>query len=159
MDERRSDWRSGVDQNLVSLTTAQRVTDQQLDDLELKYVAIDKVLRGDPETDTDGFIARLHNLENSVNELKAERVKLMVADVTVKGFKWEFLTKVTVQILILAGVLILGWDKVESLVRKIIAQKQDPLELQIEKAKHPKPRYHHYTVHVSSDGNQTTTSP
>lgn len=151
MDERRDDWRRGVDQTLVSLTTAQRVTDQQMDDLELQYAAIDKVLRGDPETDTDGFIARLHNLENAVQELKAERVKFMVADVTVKGFKWEFLTKVTVQLLILAGLLILGWDKVAELTRKLSRQVESPLEREIEQARHPKGKVHYKTRHVPAE--------
>lgn len=152
MDDRRDDWRTGVDQNLVSLNTAQRVTDQQLDDLDLKYEAIDKVLRGDPETDTDGFIARLHNAENAILELRAERVKFKVADVTVTGFKWEFLTKVTVQLLILAGFLILGWDKLEGLYQKIIHQEPSLLEKKIERARHPKSPKKMYRVRVVPSG-------
>ena len=90
----------------MSLTTAQRTTDDQLDDLELKYEAFDKVLRGDPEEDTDGLIARMHNLENAVQELRAERVKFKVADETTKGIKWQVWGAIVVAILgMLGGIL------------------------------------------------------
>ncbi len=124
MDERRDDWRHGVDQNLVSLNAAQRVTDQQLDDLDLKYEIIDKVLRGDPESDTDGFAARLHNIENSAQDFRAELIKLRIADVQVRGFRWDFAKAVAVAIIGvlgtaigILGLLITNWDKVEALVK------------------------------------------
>ena len=100
------DWRARVDQSLVNLTSAQRVTDDQLDDLELKYEALDKVLRGDPEKDTDGVIARLHNLETSLNAIHAERLKIQIADDNTRGIKWQVWGSIVVAIIgALAGIL------------------------------------------------------
>jgi hypothetical protein len=105
-DERRDDWKAGVDDRLMSLTSSQRITDDQLDDLDLKYEAIDKVMRGDPEEDTDGIISRIHNLENAIQELRAERVKFKVEDVTAKGLKWQAWAAIIVGIAgLLAGLL------------------------------------------------------
>lgn len=152
MDERRDDWRSGVDRSLVSLNAAQRVTDQQLDDLDIKYDSIDRALRGDPQEDTDGFLARLHHVENGIQEIRAELIKLRISDVEVKGFRWEFLTKVTVQILILLGLLLMGWEKVEDLVKRVLNQKESPLEEKIDQAKHPKSQKKIYRIrHVQAE--------
>lgn len=137
MNDRRDDWRTGVDESLIMLKTAQRVTDQQVDDLEVKYEAIDKILRGDPEIDTDGFAARLHNVENGLQEIRATLLKMHMADVEVSKSKWEFAGKIIERLLILAGILLLGWDKLEGLYQKILHQKQSPLEQRIEQAKHP----------------------
>jgi hypothetical protein len=71
-NERRDDWKSGVDQNLMALNAAQRVADRLVNDLVKKYTSIDKTLRGDSELDTDGITARMHTLENTVNLLRAE---------------------------------------------------------------------------------------
>jgi hypothetical protein len=43
-----------------------------------------------------------------------------------------------IKILALVGVLLLGWDKLEGLYKKIVHQKPSQLEAKIEKAKHPK---------------------
>ncbi len=150
MNERRDDWRTAVDESLITLKTAQRVTDDQLDDLELKYEAIDKVIRGDLESETDGFAERLHALEDDLRERRSTQVKGQIADVEIRKSKWEFAREITKQVLIAAVALILGfrWDRLEALILKIIHQKPAPLEQQIEAAKHPKGKTLYRVRHV-----------
>ena len=68
MDERRDDWRQGVDENLASLNTGQRVNDRLIEDLELKVSAIEALLHG---TDTTGLIGRVEDIENIAAELRS----------------------------------------------------------------------------------------
>lgn len=135
----------------MSLTTAQKVTDRQLDDLDLKYQAIDKILRGDPETDTDGFAARLHVVENGLQEIRATLLKAHMADVEVTKSKWEFAGKILERLLILAGILLLGWDKLQSLYLSLLNQPPSPLEQRIEQAKHPKGKVIYKVRHVQAE--------
>lgn len=112
-DERRDDWKSGVDDRLMSLTSSQRTTDDQLDDLELKYEALDRVMRGNPEEDTDGLIARLHNVENGLQELRAERMKDRMGEVSVKGVKWQVWGTILAAIITTGGLLMINLSKIK----------------------------------------------
>lgn len=138
MNDRRDDWRSSVDEHLMSLTTAQKVTDKQLDDLELKYEAIDTVIRGDPGDELAGLAERLHFVETGLQEMRTTFLKIKMADVEVTKSKWEFAGKIIVQVLILLGMVLLGWDKLEGLYQKLLNQKVGPVEQRIERAKHPR---------------------
>lgn len=124
------------------LNSAQRISDKELDDLDLKYEALDKVLRGDPEQGTDGMIARQHANENMHNEMRAElrgikqelygdhaggdgltqRVDYLDGKRERAnqraGYFWHFITAVAVQLLFLAAVLVLNWDRVEDFFRR-----------------------------------------
>lgn len=153
MNERRDDWHTGVDESLITLKTAQRVTDDQLDALELKYEAIDKVIRGDLEEETAGFAERLHALEDDLRERRATKVKAKVTDVEIRKSKWEFAREITKQFLIAAVALILGfrWDNLQALFLKIIHQKQAPLEQAIEQAKRPKGKTLYKVRHVQAE--------
>lgn len=160
MNERRDDWHTGVDEALITLKTAQRVTDDQLDDLELKYEAIDRVIRGNFEEETAGFAERLHALEDDLRERRATRVKGQVADVEIRKSKWEFAREITKQLLIAAVALILGfrWDSLETLFLKIIHQKPAPLEQAIDQAKRPRGKKI-YRVRVVPPSDDTKESP
>lgn len=68
MDERRDDWRGGVDENLASLNTGQRVNDRILEDLELKVSALDALIHG---TESTGLIGRLEDVESHTAELRS----------------------------------------------------------------------------------------
>jgi hypothetical protein len=145
-DDRRDDWRHGVDENLASLNTGQRVTDKLIEDLELKYDEFDRLVRGDPEKDTDGVIGRLHRIENAVDEIRVIMIKTKMAEVEVTKTKWELSGRLIERILILAVALLLGWDKLFPLYKKIVNHRAGPVEIAIEKAKHKKGapiiRYH-----------------
>lgn len=75
MDDRRDDWHHGVEENLASLNAGQRVWERDLHAIRKTLADIDNLLRGDPEKDTDGIVARLHSQENEVNLLKAILLK------------------------------------------------------------------------------------
>ena len=136
MDERRDDWKNGVDKKLVDLTSAQRSTDDELDDLGLKYGSLDRILRGDPENDISGFQERLHNVENGLQELRAEKVKFKVADTAIQGFKWNFWTVFLSAIIPSLIALAFQWRSISGYLEK--QEAKDPLERSIERAKHKK---------------------
>ncbi len=144
-EDRRDDWQAGVDQKLMALTTSERVQDDQIDDLDVKYAAMDKALRGDPENEQDGLISQVHAQEKGINELKAElrelhldihggrvgdsgldqRMTKIEGGETIKGFKWQFGTAVTVAlvsvivaIISLLGLLITNWNQVERFLHR-----------------------------------------
>lgn len=124
MDERREDWRHGVDENLVSLNAAQRVTDNQLDELDLRYKDIDNILRGNPENKEDGLIAEVHAIDIKVNNIRAElfRIKQSFSDETHerredRRINWGNITKIIVAI-ITSGAIALFWKDIRAYVEK-----------------------------------------
>lgn len=168
MDERRDDWRHGVDENLASLNAGQRVWEHEFKTLKRAQASIDKLLRGDPEKDTDGLIARLHHQETEINHLKA------VVDVDKAGNKgivhrveelesrekttvevWKFWVAILGFIGAILVAIITNLDKIERFLNK------NGLSHSMEQKKTgtSRVRYHHYTIHVSSSGDTRTTSP
>lgn len=142
MDERRDDWKNSVDKKLVDLTSAQRSTDDELDDLGLKYGSLDRILRGDPEADLSGFQERLHNVENGLQELRAEKVKSKVADTAVQGFKWQAWSVILAAALTALGAYF-SRDRIETWMA---SQPKDPIEQREDEIEHPKP--HHPRRHA-----------
>lgn len=148
MDERRDDWRHGVDENLVTLNAAQRVTDSQLDDLELKFEDIDIILRGDPkDKDNDGLIAEVHALDTKVNDIRAElfRIKQSFSDEKHeiredRRLSWGNLTKIVIAI-ITSGAIGLFWQDIKTYFEK--HQDLDSIEQMLVRAKRPKPKPKH----------------
>jgi hypothetical protein len=106
----------------MSLTSSQRTTDDQLDDLELKYEALDRVMRGDPEKETDGFIARLHAIETWVQEQKIEKVTFKVGEKTNDGIKWQVWGTILVAIITTGGLLMINLSRVKEALQ---AQKKE----------------------------------
>ena len=70
-ENRRDEWRHGVDENLASLNAGQRVLETSVRQLEQIVSGMDSLIRGDVEKETDGLIARLHDIEGSLRELRA----------------------------------------------------------------------------------------
>lgn len=64
-------WRNGVDENLASLNAGQRVLEDAVRSLERIVTGMDSLLRGDIEKDTDGIIARLHDIETTTRQIRA----------------------------------------------------------------------------------------
>lgn len=70
------------------------------------------------------------------------------------GFKWQFWGVVLAAAIASAAGILPNLDHIRNFLHH-----KDPLETKTEKAKRPRVHYHHYTVHVSSDGTTHTTSP
>lgn len=86
MDERRDDWRKGVDERLVSLTSAQRSSDTEIEDLGVQVADAARLLHGDEGEDKAGLVERIHELERLVNLLRGT----VLPDYTGKGgFAWR----------------------------------------------------------------------
>lgn len=157
MDERREDWHRGVDANLASLNAGQRIWEREISGIHRSLSEIDAFLRGDREDDTDGAIARMHQLENSINLLKAiilkdaaggrgliGRVETLEAGERGSDNRWKFATAIVVAILSLSGLLLTNWDRLQAFVGS--HRKLDRFEQMIEKAKRPKPRRRHVVI-------------
>jgi hypothetical protein len=111
MDEK---WENAVDKKLVDLTSAQRSTDDELDELDLKYNSLDHIIRGDPENDLVGFQERINTLEVGVRELLAEKVKLKVSDSAVQGIKWQSVTAIVCAVIVGLSAILPHLDKIIS---------------------------------------------
>lgn len=148
------EWRRGVDEHLIR---------DLIEDLQERVRELDIILRG--EKGKSGLIAEYDRHDEKLTKLYAvifqdpTGQKGVLHDIDVlmgrrkydnqsREFKWKFATEVTVKILTLAGILFLGWDKMEALYQKIIHQKLSPLEQKIEKARHPKSPKKIYRVRV-----------
>lgn len=151
MDERRDDWRSSVDENLSSLNAGQRLWERELDLIRRLLAEIDNLLRGDPERDTDGIVARLHSIENKINLLEGvvlrdkagghglvDRVEALEAE----DRRSERRIKVWVALVGLASAIavaaLTNLDRIEAFFNK---RTTDPVDRAIEHAKHPRRRH------------------
>jgi len=151
MDERRDDWRHGVDENLASLNAGQRVHDSEISRLWKARSSDDKLLRGDPDKDTDGIIARIHTIENAINLLRAVvdvdkagnkglvgRVEALEAREKSTVERWKFWVAIIGLIGAVIVSVITNLDKIERFVAP--PKKPDRLHQMIDKAKHPRGR-------------------
>lgn len=161
MDERRDDWRRGVDENLASLNTGQRVNDRLIEDLDIAVKQVADLLHG---TDTGGIIGRLEAIEHTVAELRA----IIIMDASGKrGLQydvqqmregredrrsgWGNLTKIAVAA-IMSGLIGHFWHDIAGWLDK---KPTDPVDLMIENAKHPKPKHRHYVIREDQEGETT----
>ncbi len=136
MENRRDDWHNSVDERLVNLTSAQKSADanfveieKDLADVQREHSRLDRILRGDPETNLEGLILTIHMLRNDVQKFN----NVLYPDSTGhggllkdiesliqkrgrsekrEGYFWAFLTAVSVQFLILIGLVIINWDRI-----------------------------------------------
>src|SRR5690348_9804635 len=157
MDERRDDWHRGVDENLASLNAGQRVWEREVNQIHKALAEIDALLRGDSGRDTDGAIARLHQLENELNLLKAVvlkdkagnkgligRVEALESGERGADNRWKFATAVVVATLSLVGLLVTNWDHLETFLNK----SRKPSHAQAgQKPKHQKAKPRRVVVH------------
>ncbi len=147
MDERRDDWHHGVDENLASLNAGQRVQDRETQIIRKQIRDHDVLLRGDPEKDTDGQIARLHNLENEILLMRAVLLKDAAGGRGLVG-RVEALEggertsdrhlKVWISVIGLLSALLVAvasnLDRIEAFLGR---KDTDPVHKAIERAKHP----------------------
>ena len=156
MDERRDDWRHGVDENLASLNAGQRAWERELSAIRKALADIDNLLRGDPERDTDGIVARLHSQENDVNLLKAVLLKDKAGNRGIVGRvealesgerRSETHLKLWIAVVGLVSAFLVAavsnLDRIEAFLNR---KSKDPVDQAIDRAKKPRNRYHHYTI-------------
>lgn len=161
MDDRRDDWRHGVDENLASLNAGQRVWDREVVIIRKALAEMDALLRGDRQNDTDGAIARLHQLENSLNLLKAVILKDSAGSKGLVGRvealesgerRSEIHLKVWIAVVGLISAVAVGvlsnLDRIQAFLNK---PTQDPVDRAIERAVHPKPRHRHYVIQAEPE--------
>ena len=152
MDDRRGDWEHGVDENLAGLNTGQRVTDRLLEDLDQNYGALDRLLRGDAEKETDGLIAKVHEIETKLARINAvlfvdstghkgiqHDVESLLSGERTVAERWKFAAAVLVAALSLLGLVLTNWLKITSYVEdKTIT---NPLDQAGEQSKHPRVKH------------------
>lgn len=149
LHDRRDDWRHGVDENLASLNAGQRVWERELAAFRKTIAEVDALLRGDTEKETDGIIARLHAVENSIQLLKAILLKdaagskgLVGRVQDLEGKRedrrglWKNLTSIIVAA-IMSGLLTHFWSDIRAWATH---KPTDPLDQMIDHAKHPRGR-------------------
>lgn len=137
MDERRDD---------------QRIWEHEQKAIRKKLNTFDVLLRGDPEKDTDGLIARMHSAENDILLLKAAvftdkagnkglqgRVDDLEAGEHSSDNRWKFAT-VIVSGLLGSGIVASQWAKIDAYLHP---PPRTRLDRMIEKAKHPKGKIHY----------------
>ena len=133
-EDRRGEWETGVDKTLAMLASAQRSTDQELNDQDLRGEDHDKTLHGDSAT--SGLIGRVETIEHLTARLEScvfsspgnkngldKRVDALEDGTQASSFKWNVATAVTVAMIGvlgttigLLGLLIMNWDKVDAMV-------------------------------------------
>jgi hypothetical protein len=156
MDERREDWHRGVDENLASLNAGQRVWERELGMIRKLLAETDNLLRGDPNKDTDGAIARLHLVENEINLLKALLLKDAaggkgiigrVEDLESEERKSDRWLKVWIAVIgLLSALLVAAASNFDRIAAYLNRKNTDPLSRKIENAKHPKARRRHVII-------------
>lgn len=157
MDERREDWRHGVDENLASLNTGQRVNDRLIEDFDLAVSRIDNILRGNPEEETSGLIGRMEKTETDVAQLKSivimdasgkkglqHEVAILSSGERTASDRWKFATAVVVACISLIGLLITNWDRIQIYINR---RTQDKVNQMIENTSRPKSHHRRYVIH------------
>jgi hypothetical protein len=152
MENRRVDWAHGVDENLASLNSGQRVNDRLIEDLELTVDKLASLLHGE---DDSGFIGRLESIEDNVAQLRAvifqdstghrgllEDVKALKEAREDRRMDRGNLTKIVVAA-IMSGVITHFWQDIRSFLNH---KSTDPVDQMIEKAEHPKARHRRVVI-------------
>lgn len=150
-EDRRGDWEKGVDENLASLNAGRRIQDRDLSLLRKDVDKHDVVLRGDPQSDTDGMAARLHNQETEINLLKAVVLKDRagghglvdrIEALEKRERDSDRRLKVWIAVIgLLSAVLVAAASNVDRIERFLNKKDNDPVSKAIERAKRP-PRKH-----------------
>ncbi len=161
MDERRDDWRRGVDENLASLNAGQRIWERELATLRKLLGEIIDDLRGSISNETDGIIHRLREAEASVQMLKSiidvdrigesglmGRVEALERRERTSETRLKIWIAVIGLLSALASAAVFNIDKIEASLNK---QPKDPIDQAIDRARHPKPRYRHYVIREDGD--------
>jgi hypothetical protein len=131
VDEKEfKEWRNSVDERLVNLVSSQKTTDDDLDEIRVEQAKFDRVLRGDPEENREGMAQSLDRLQAEVTKFNRifdkdhlgngglrEDISYLMDDrrrhERREDNAWKFVTAICVQFLILIGLLIVNWDRIQ----------------------------------------------
>lgn len=156
-------WRDSVESRLVSLTSAQKVTDDQLDDLSSQLEDQDELLHGNRKERDTGIVGQLNSIESSIHEIKRElypdalnkgglvaehnemRRKILYGE-QATVYKWQFWGMVLVAFISTVGLLIRSWPDVAAYWEK---KPTDTVERMIYNTKHP--RIKHVTTRIKEE--------
>jgi hypothetical protein len=151
-DERRDDWRHGVDENLASLNSGQRSQDEKLAKLDAAQDEQDSLLHGDTDS---GLIGRIEDVEAEVRRLNAvvfmdalgnkglhHDIKALLDRREDRRTGWGNITKIIVAV-ITSGAVGLFWQDIRTFVLK---RTTDPVDQAIDRAKHPKGKHRHVII-------------
>ncbi len=136
MDERRDDWRHGVDENLASLNAGQLVWSEEVKRIRADLEDIDRLIRGDAEEDTDGVMARMHSLETTLRMLEAVvltdkagnpglqgRVSVLEGKKDVRVARWAFYSALLGMIAAIAVAIITNLDNLHRFIHPPVKSK------------------------------------
>jgi hypothetical protein len=165
--DRRGDWEKGVDENLASLNAGQRVWEHEQKLVRKVQADHDRIMRGDPERDTDGLIARLHNEENKVAMLEAVVLKDKAGGKGLSGRVQaledrertaDTRLKVWIALIgLLSAILVAVVSNLDRIERFMGKESKDPVHQAIERAK--RPRKKKYVIRVVPQTEQPTPPP
>lgn len=150
-------WRESVETRLITLVSAQKTADDDIDELATQVEACEELLHGDRRERDSGIVGQLNAIEAKVNSLLAIlhpdstgqsglirehneiKRKVLGRERTTEN-AWKFWTAVVVALVAFLGILVQqNWTnltaywKAES-VKSVAAQRK------IDRAKRPKPR-------------------
>lgn len=156
MDERREDWHHGVDENLASLNAGQRVWDRENTLFRKEVSELKSLLLGDAQKETDGLIARLHQIENQMNLFRAILLKdaagmggLVGRVEAIESGERRADSHLKLWIAIvgfLSAATVAGITNIDRIEKFFKQTSTDPVDKMIERTRHPKSRHRHVVI-------------
>lgn len=153
------EWRQSVDARLVSLTSAQKNTDDILDEHGELLEQIEELLEGDPlKREDTGLKGDIRDISRAINELRAimapdhlghggiiHRLEAVEVEVGLRKHtsenRWKLILAVISATAIVTAALISNLDKMESFFKR--QMRIGPLEQRIERSRGPKRKITH----------------
>ncbi len=153
-------WRESIETRTVNLTSAQKLTNDELDDLQIQLDEFRVEIEGDPRKRDPGLIGQVNAIETSLNNVQ----RVLQPDATGNSgliaefrklkntvqygerrteYRWKFWAAIGAAALLLVREVIHDLPQIKTFLN---SPTEDRLGRMVEHAKHPKPRYHHYKV-------------
>ena len=174
MNEREDDrkWRESVEARLVSLTSAQKITDDQLDEIAVDIEDLNETLNGTPKERDGGLIGQVNALETGLNSVRSvlqpdslghggliNEFRTLKHIVSGKEksleYRWGLLNSATVTIgsiivalITSAAFLVTNWDRVSAFLKH--EEKPSQIDTLIHNAEHPKSRHRHLRIKAAA---------
>lgn len=133
----------------VDPETKEKGLEAIVDELTKFRIRLDRIL--DPDYTRQGGLLQQHRILWDEHEMEERQIERETVP------RWQFWTAVVVALITGVFALLVTWPDLMAYIDK--HNKPTPLEKKIERVRHPRDRYHHYTVNVSSDGSERITSP
>lgn len=151
---------NGIESRIVSLTSSQKVTDDEMDELAGSMAGLDELLHGDRSQRDSGIVGQLNSIETKVNSVLAilhpdntghggllyehgEIKRKVLGKERSREEQWKFWGLVIVAMISTVGYLIKSWPEI-SAYWETQANRKKQVDTMINRTKHP-----HRTVAVS----------